>query len=372
MTEHSHALVIGKFYPPHRGHDLLIRRAASIAARTTVVVMTSAAESIGLDDRVSWVRAEHVSDLSVVVVGVRCDAPVDLGDEQVWAAQVAVMRAAARSVTEQPVDVVVTSEAYGAGLADRLGAAHVTVPRTTDGLSASRVRHDLAGHWDDLAPATRAGLAVRVVVVGAASTDSTMLASLLAEHYRARGGVWQRGVVVGDYGRDYTSDLRARRGAGATDADLGWRAADFDLIATEQTRRENAAAADGSPLLICDTDAFATSVWERRYLGSLARAAQPWSLPPLLPRHDVYLLTDHHDVACGGHGLSAGDLEVREQMTGWFEDALTVARHSWVLLNGTAADRLALAVRTVDPLLARRLTFAAPKTGPGFGPTEVL
>jgi HTH-type transcriptional repressor of NAD biosynthesis genes len=372
MTEHSHALVIGKFYPPHRGHHLLIRQAASIAATTTVVVMTSAAESIGLDERVSWVRAEHVSDPSVVIVGVRCDAPVDLGDDQVWAAQVAVMRAAARSVTDQPVDVVVTSEAYGAGLADRLGAAHVAVPRTTDGLSASRVRHDLAGHWEDLAPATRAGLAVRVVVVGAESTGTTMLATLLAEHYRARGGVWRRGAVVGEYGRDYSSDLRARRGASGTSTDSGWQAADFDLIAAEQTRCENAAAADGSPLLICDTDAFATSIWERRYLGSLARAVPPWSLAPLLPRHDAYLLTDHHDVAWLGDGPREGDLEVREQMTGWFEDALTAARHSWVLLNGTAADRLALAVRTVDPLLARRLTFAAPKTGPGFEPTEVL
>lgn len=37
----DHALVIGKFYPPHAGHHLLIREAARVAARVTVVVMAS-------------------------------------------------------------------------------------------------------------------------------------------------------------------------------------------------------------------------------------------------------------------------------------------------------------------------------------------
>ena len=37
-----------------------------------------------------------------------------------------------------------------------------------------------------------------------------------------------------------------------------WTPADFDTVAVEQTRRESLAAAAGSPLLVCDTDAFAT------------------------------------------------------------------------------------------------------------------
>jgi hypothetical protein len=47
-------------------------------------------------------------------------------------------------------------------------------------------------------------------------------------------------------------------------------------------------------------------------------------------------------------------------MTGWFTDALTHAGESWVLLTGSVEQRLALAIRTTDLLLAQAATFAAP------------
>jgi hypothetical protein len=49
----------------------------------------------------------------------------------------------------------------------------------------------------------------------------------------------------------------------------------------EQTRREDEAAVAGLPLVVCDTDAFAASVSERRYLGGLARGLQPWATTAL-------------------------------------------------------------------------------------------
>ncbi len=131
---------------------------------------------------------------------------------------------------------------------------------------------------------------------------------------------------------------------------------DCSLSAAEQTRRENEAAAAGSPLVVCDTDAFATSVWERRYLGGRARGLQPWATTAL-PRHDVYLLTSHEGVPWHDDGLREGDLTVRAAMTGWFAGALTAAGHSWVLLTGSIEDRLALAVRVTDQVLQRRARF---------------
>jgi len=126
--------------------------------------------------------------------------------------------------------------------------------------------------------------------------------------------------------------------------------------AAGQTHRENQAAAAGSPLLVCDTDAFATSVWERRYLSERARGLQPWATADL-PGRDVYLLTSHAGVPWQDDGLREGDLAVRAAMTGWFEQALTAAGHSWVLLTGSIAERLALAVRVTDAVRARRAAF---------------
>src|SRR4051794_23510707 len=254
---------MGKFYPPHAGHHALIRRAARECDRVVVAVVASVAESIPLADRVAWLAAEHAEDGNVRIVGTRCDAPLDLTDDVVWRAHVAVVAAAARAGGAATVDAVCSDEEYGAALAARLGAKHVRVER--DGRSSTAVRRDLAAMWDVLAPATRAGLTTRVVVLGAESTGTTTVAAALAERFKARGGVWARTECVAEYGREYTQHKWTRAG-GALNA-LRWDVHDFDAVAAEQTRNEDAAARRGSPVLIGDTDAFATAIWERRYLG---------------------------------------------------------------------------------------------------------
>ncbi|PZF83761.1 AAA family ATPase [Jiangella anatolica] len=367
---YRHALVIGKFYPPHAGHHHLVRTAATVAERVTVVAMAAATESLPLADRVRWLREVHAVDPGVVVTGVRCDAPMDLESETVWAAQVASMRAATAAVTATPIDVVLTGEAYGAELARRFGAAHVAVDpdRTQVPVSATAVRADLAGHWHRLAAPVRRDLACRVVVVGAESTGTTTVSQVLAEHYRARGGVWRATAWVPEYGRHYTVAKLAQSRVGRPEAevtDLVWTAPDFAVIAGRQNRMEDLAAATGSPLVVCDTDAFATTIWERRYLGRDSHHARVAGTVDL-PRRDVYLVTDHIGVPFVQDGLRDGE-QVRARMTGWFTAALTAAGHSWVLLTGTLDQRLRLAVRVVDQLLAVRCSFAEPMKAEAVG-----
>ncbi len=370
-----HGLVVGKFYPPHRGHQYLIERAAAVCARVTVLVMAAGSETVPLADRVAWLQASCADLLSVTVAGVRSDVPVDFGSDAIWAAQVAVMRAALEGNGRPQVDAVVSSEPYGDELAARLGAKHVNVDpgRMNVPISASQIRADLARCWDELIAPARAGLAARVAVVGAESTGTSTVAELLAGEYRRRGGVWARTRCVTEAGRDYTAtkwqQARAEAAAaGQPDPPLEalmWTPADFDAVAVEQTRREDQAAAVGSPLLVCDTDAFATSVWERRYLDGQARGLQPWATTNL-PPHDVYLLTSHEGVPWQDDGLREGDLAVRAAMTGWFAQALTAAGHSWVLLTGSLAERLALAVRVTEEVLARRTAFGPTITDPAL------
>jgi NadR type nicotinamide-nucleotide adenylyltransferase len=300
MIRHRHGLLIGKFYPPHLGHHAAIRDAAATCEHLTVLVMAAAVETVPLADRVSWLHAEHRGEAGVRIIGIRCDAPLDAANQQVWAAQVALMQAAVRAAGD-PVDVdaVFSGEHHGAELARWLGAVDARIPRTA--LSSSAVRRDLAGRWTDLAPATRAGLATRIVVVGAESTGTTTLAGQLTQHYSARGGSWNTTRVVGEYGREYTR-LKWARNPGVDLVDMVWNSADFDAIGAEQTRREDAAAEAGSPVLICDTDAFATAIWERRYLGTDARTQHPWTRVP--PRA-VYLVTDHTGVAWHDDGQVA-------------------------------------------------------------------
>lgn len=278
---YGHGLVIGKFYPPHVGHHHLIDRAAEHCDTVTVLVMAARTETVPLADRVAWLAGVHAGQSHVSVLGIPCDAPVDMASPTVWAAQEGAMRAALRHSGRPPVDAVFSSESYGDELAARFGAVPVPVDpaRAAVPASATQVRADLAGSWDLLAGPTRAGLTTRVVVLGAESTGTTTVAERLAAHVRARGGVWRRTRCVSEYGRAYTHlKLAAARESAATGErpapaldELVWTAADFDAVAAEQTRLEEEAAATGSPLLVCDTDALATAVWERRYLGDAAR-----------------------------------------------------------------------------------------------------
>lgn len=357
---YEHALVIGKFYPPHLGHHALVRFAATRARRVTVVVMSSAFESIPLDERVSWMTESHEKDLAVTVTGVVCDAPIDHTSRAVWAAQVACMRAAVDQVTEIPVDAVVSSESYGDELSRWFDAAHVPfdADRAYFPVSGTSCRADLAASWDLLDAPARAGSTTRIVVLGAESTGTTTISAALTQHFRARGGVWTRTGLVEEFGRQDTLDKLddARRTRPEAEMnDIIWTGEDFGRIARTQQANEDDAARTGSPILICDTDAFATTVWERRYLGTDSSHA----VHELTNRRALYLLTDHVDVPFVQDGIRDGEA-IRADMTGWFVDALTRSGRSWVMLTGSLDERTALAVRVAEQELRRRTTFTDP------------
>lgn len=351
-----HGLVVGKFYPPHAGHHHLIDTAAARCQRVTVVVAPSSVESIQLELRLAWLREVHSAAPHVRFAGVIDDYPIDYADPAVWDAHCRLFRAA---VGEVAVDAVFTSERYGAEMARRFAAEHVGVDpaRAAVPLSGSAIRADPVAHWDYLAAPVRAWFTRRVVVVGAESTGTTTMARALAEALRSRGGVWARTRWVPEYGRDLTVRKLAALRRGRPDAtvfDVAWTGADFVEVASAQNAAEDAAARDGSPILVCDTDARATGVWEERYLGS---ASEP--VLAAARRPDLYLLTDHDGVPFEDDGLRDGE-HLRSGMTDRFRDVLANAGVPVVVLAGPPERRLAAALAACDELLARGWALAPP------------
>jgi len=214
---------------------------------------------------------------------------------------------------------------------------------------------DLYESWERLSPEAREALTLRVVVVGAESTGKTTLTRDLAQHYRARGGIWSSTLWVSEFGRDYTVGKIAELGLGLDDdsefRSADWAPKDFAVIALEQQRLENAAASTGSPVLFCDTDALATQIWERRYLGNESTAAR--DALPVLPARALYLLTDHRDVAFTQDGIRDGE-QFRPTMTQWFVDELTLLGERGQFVHGNREDRLAESIGLVDAVLAER------------------
>jgi HTH-type transcriptional repressor of NAD biosynthesis genes len=206
--------------------------------------------------------------------------------------------------------------------------------------------------WSESTPEEREIRCSRVILVGSESTGKTTLAQQLVEHYRGLGGVWAQTQWVPEYGREYTELLVARQGVVAEDGEAAsaeWGAADFAAIAIEQQRMEDAAAASGSPVLFCDTDAFATQLWERRYLGEGSTAAL--EAVPVSPPRALYLLADLNGVPFEQDGIRDGE-DFRESMQRWFIEELEARGEHWVLVTGSRAARLATSIHAVDEVLA--------------------
>ena len=371
MNAFQHGLVIGKFYPPHAGHHYLIRSAAESCDVVTVVVMGADVESIPLAARVEWIRQAHDTRSGVAVVGVRDNLAVDYESEDAWRGHVALMREAIaigpHGSAGIAVDAVFTSEGYGAELARRFEAADVRLDalRATYAVSGTKVRTDPVAAWDALEPPVRAWFAKRVVVVGAESTGTTTLSMDLAQALRARGGPHALTRWVAEYGRELTihklavaKALAGVRGLPEPSVfDLDWDDADFERVAARQCADEDAAALAGGPVLVCDTDALATTVWQERYRG---RSTEPVrAIARAMPPRALYMLTDHLDVPFDDDGLRDGE-QIRPWMTDRFREVLEKSGARWIEVRGNRATRLERAMAVVDEELEWGWDLAAP------------
>ena len=211
--------------------------------------------------------------------------------------------------------------------------------------------------WTDLAEPERLERAVRVILVGAESTGTTTLAEALIAHYRER---FPAIATVPEYGRQFTYDLLDETATLAASNhqpepgmdDLVWTPEHFATIAREQTALEDAAAL-AAPLVVADTDALATLLWERRYLGGTTGSER--FAGELLPRRDLYLVTDHVGVPFEADEIRDGE-HLRADMTRWFTEILDERGYDWRLVTGSREKRLTDAVALINPLLERQAT----------------
>jgi HTH-type transcriptional repressor of NAD biosynthesis genes len=314
---HRTAVVIGKFYPPHRGHHYLIETALKSAERVTVIVCARPTDAIPAELRADWLREVHPSARVMVI-----DDRYDENDSRVWAENTI------RWLGGAP-DAVFTSEDYGDAYARYMGCVHVKVDpaRVSVPCSGTLIRADPYLHWEFIEPPVRGWYAKRVCVLGAESTGTTTLAEELATALKT---VW-----VPEYGREYSARKYER-------GETVWTSDEFVEIAAEQTRRENAAARQANRVLIGDTNAFATTLWHRRYVGGDEPRVRALAAKG---KCDLYLLTGD-EIPFVQDGLRDGEA-IRHAMHRWFEIELGNQSVPWMLLRGSREERITDAIRVI-------------------------
>ena len=338
----TRGLVIGKFYPPHRGNHQLINFALDQVDHLDVVICVRPDQRIVGHLREAWLRQSHPK-ANVFRVKDICDDE----NSRAWADYT-------RSFLGYSPDIVFTSEAYGDEYARLLSARHCSFDPGRRGapVSATEIRRDPLAYWDFLEPRVRGFFAIRICIVGAESTGTTTMARLLAEHFHTQ---W-----VPEYGRDYWVRKIETEGLDST-----WKTEEFIHIAFEQQTLEDDLAEKCSGLLICDTDALATSIWHERYVGYPSRQVIDIARRRSYP---LCLLTDC-DIPFVQDGTRDGEHK-RIWMTQRFKEELTAAGATWKLLSGSIDQRMEVAVREIESVVARRPTSLPALTQTGTPPRE--
>ena len=318
----TRGLVIGKFYPPHRGHKYLIDRAVAACEEVTVIVCWKKEEKISGLLRAKWLQRIHPTARVLVIE----DNKLDDGDSKGWADYTI-------EILGYVPDAVFTSESYGDPYASYMGTVHVLVDRerTHIPISATMVRSDPMKYAEFLEPCVRAYFARRICVVGAESTGTTTLARALADHYHT---MW-----VPEYGRMYSE------GREFGDANVLWRSEEFIHIAKAQIALEDSLAECSNGIVIADTDAFATSIWHERYMGTRSRAVERLAAER---QYDLYILTGD-EIPFVQDGYRDGE-HIRHAMHARFIERLTEEKKAFITVVGTPAERLQAAVEAIDAL----------------------
>ena len=151
MKKFKKGVVVGKFYPPHKGHHYLINTGIDNCEELTVIVCARGNQSIPGELRVSWIREIHPK---AKVILADDNIPEDLNPEdysKAWADYTV-------KLLGFIPDVAFTSEEYGERWTKYMGCKHflVDIERLKIPCSGTMIRSNPLKYLDFLEPCVRA------------------------------------------------------------------------------------------------------------------------------------------------------------------------------------------------------------------------
>lgn len=266
-----HGFVLGKFMPLHAGHVHLLRTAAHMSDRLTILVCSLPGDPVPGELRAAWVRELFPSANTIHLTDMMPQEPQD--DPAFWD----IWRSTIKGLVSEPIDGVFASETYGWRLAEELGAEFIPVDRKRAmvPVSGTAIRKNPYHNWHHLPEPVRAYYAKRVAIVGPESVGKSTLAERLAENFKT---LW-----VEEYARQLFDELveAKKREPGE------FRYEDLNLVARGQQAIEDSLARSANQVLITDTDVLTTMTWADYLYGR----HEPWFESVAgMQRYDLTLL----------------------------------------------------------------------------------
>jgi len=324
---HGRGLVLGKFLPPHRGHQFLIEFARQYVEHLTVLVCSLEREPIPGTLRYQWIR-QMFPQADVSVTHETRDLPQEPADHpDFWSIWQRVMKEAAPN----GIDFFFASEGYGHDVARVMDAQYVEVDRSRQlmPVSGTAVRENPMKHWEMLPEVVRPYFLKRVCIFGPESTGKSTLAQLLAKEFTT--------VHAWEYARPL---LDPQNGTCTVD--------DIPRIVRGQIATEEALALHANRVLFCDTDVLTTTIWSDVLFGH----TPDWITELAEQRsYDLYLVMDVDVpwIADGQRFFS--EQKVRQQMFDRFLAAIQSRHRPFKIIRGNWEQRFESACHAVRELI---------------------
>jgi HTH-type transcriptional repressor of NAD biosynthesis genes len=341
MRRFQAGLIVGKFSPLHRGHEVVFHRAMQDCERV-FAISYSKPEFAGCDPsrREAWLKTLFPEVEGLVLdesrmkdLGRHSGTPLaatlpanDDGDEihRLFVARLCL------DVLATPIDAVFTSEDYGPGFADSLtrhfarwrpgwpAVTHVMVDhsRAAMPISGSRIRTDVHRHRAWLPEPVYASFVRRICLLGGESSGKTSLAEALAREFGT--------LHVPEYGRELWVE---RRGC--------LRYSDMLAIARRQVAMEESAAGRAVRTVFCDTSPLTTLFYSHELFGT----AEP-ELESLASRQYDLCVLCAPDFPFVQDGTRGGDA-LRRRQHDWYLRQLHDPGIPYLVATGPLAARIA-------------------------------
>ncbi len=287
-------LTLGKFAPFHRGHQMLVETALAEVDELVVMIYATDVIDVPLQVRAQWIRELY----PMVRIIEAWDGPDGYGDTpEICSQQEAYIL---RKLDGLRITHFYSSEFYGDHVSRALGAVdrRVDEVRLAVSISGTALRSDYFSGREFIDPRVYADLITKICFMGAPSTGKTTLARAMAERHNT---VW-----MPEYGAEYWLERQIDRRITIEQ---------FEEIAPEHNRREDALALQSRNYLFCDTSPITTYVFAKDYHGSagpvLTRLATEAE-----KRYDLFFLCDT-DIPYADTWDRSGD-----QKRKWFQNQI--------------------------------------------------
>lgn len=336
-------LVLGKFMPPHKGHEMLISFAYQFVDKLHIIVDNVDDGSysdnyIPGEKRVAWLQKKFPNAEVVYLSSPMPQDPQMTGFWQTWTDTL-------YKAVGYTTDYVIVGASYGFQLAQNLGATYIPVDILQDmhHISGTRIRNNLNEHWDNLASFVKSDYLLKVALIGPESTGKTTLSKKLAKHYQT--------TYVPEYARLYLEPILHGRGINITE--MNFSEDDFLHIIKGQQVLETIQSDNANRILFCDTDPLFTTLWYR-WIMNTTPSADLMHLA-LTSTYDLYLVTKP-DIPWIEDSVRYKKMQ--SEGLAFFEQTinlLTEHNRPYHIINGHDERRILQAQQIIDELIQTKL-----------------